>query len=104
MWGDKASWFEALAAEGKETEALKSRPSIPRWLWFEWSAYADLRSERAVGLDVGPIPWASIYRYAAVHGVSHIDDIEQFMALIRAMESAEIEHDLQSRNRSDQRV
>src|SRR5215468_5320837 len=56
-------------------------------LLLEWEAFAQLSTDRPVGLTRGAIPWSSIDRYAARHGIDG-DDFNRFCALIRAMDAA----------------
>ena len=56
-------------------------------LLLEWEAFAQLSTDRPVGLARGAIPWSSIDRYAARHGIDG-DDFNRFCALIRAMDAA----------------
>jgi len=56
-------------------------------LLLEWEAFAQLSTDRPVGLSRGAIPWSSIDRYAARHGIDG-DDFNRFCALIRAMDAA----------------
>jgi hypothetical protein len=48
-------------------------------------SFAQLSTDRPVGLTRGAISWSSIDRYAARHGIDG-DDFNRFCALIRAMD------------------
>jgi hypothetical protein len=56
-------------------------------LLLEWEAFVQLSTDRPVGLTRGAIPWSSIDRYSARHGIDG-DDFNRFCALIRAMDAA----------------
>jgi hypothetical protein len=61
-------------------------------LLLEWEAFAQLSTDRPVGLTRGAIPWSSIDRYAARHGIDGDDDFNRFCALIRAMDATYLAH------------
>jgi hypothetical protein len=54
-------------------------------LLFEWLAFGELKTDRQIGMDLGPIPWSSIDRYASRYGVVG-DDFDRLCSLIRAMD------------------
>lgn len=54
-----------------------------------WRAYHALRTDRQVGMDMGPIMFSSIDRYARRYSIDDLDEFERFMALIRALDHAE---------------
>jgi hypothetical protein len=60
-------------------------------LLLEWEAFTQLSTDRPVGLSRGAIPWSSIDRYAARHGIDG-DDFNRFCVLIRAMDGAYLTH------------
>ena len=60
-------------------------------LLLEWEGFAQLSTDRPIGLTRGAIPWSSIDRYAARHGIDG-DDFNRFCALIRAMDGAYLTH------------
>ena len=60
-------------------------------LLLEWEAFVQLSTDRPVGLTRGAIPWSSIDRYAARHGIDG-DDFNRFYALIRAMDATYLAH------------
>lgn len=60
-------------------------------LWFEWTAFGALSTDRQLGMDRGPIPWRSIHFYAERYGVSG-EDFEQLSSLIRAMDQAYLDY------------
>jgi hypothetical protein len=53
---------------------------------FEWEAFAELSTDRPVGLTHGAIPWSSIHNYALRYGIEG-DDFVRFAHLIRAMDA-----------------
>jgi hypothetical protein len=40
-------------------------------LW--WRCWQDVQGDRPIGMDVGPVPWSVVDRWAARHGVSDFD-------------------------------
>ena len=56
-------------------------------LLLEWEAFAQLSTDRPVGVTRGAIPWTSIDRYAARHGIE-AEDFDRFCRMIRAMDAA----------------
>ena len=64
------------------------QPDLPERLSFVWSAFHDLRDERALGFgSVGAIPWSALDRYARRFGPADEDEFARFAALLRAMDS-----------------
>ena len=60
-------------------------------LLFEWIAFGALSTDRQIGMDRGPIPWASIDRYAVRYSVES-DDFDRFCHLIREMDRVYLEY------------
>jgi hypothetical protein len=91
-WGDK---FDAIVAAAEcvrfpldQLPCVATRVDPQPHLLFEWTAFAELRTDRAVGLDVGPIPWSSLNAYALRHAIVG-EDFEHFSHVIRALDAAE---------------
>lgn len=76
-----------MQANGVKVKALDNRPDLLPGLDFYLNAFRELRYDRQIGMAVGPIPWSSIDRYAARHGI-HGDDFDVLLSHIRAMENA----------------
>ncbi len=55
-------------------------------LQFVWGAFWDLHTDRPIGMGAGPIPFASIDRYAERYGIVALDDFDAFRELIRALD------------------
>lgn len=66
---------------------MLAKPDLPGHLAFEWTAFQRLSRDRPVGFSIGPIPWASIDRYAARYGPHDADAFERFERLIAAMDA-----------------
>jgi len=66
---------------------VQSRVEPFHQLGFEWSAFANLSTDRPVAFDRGQIPWSSIDAYAARYGLV-FDDFDRFVRLVRAMDAA----------------
>lgn len=65
---------------------MLTRPKLPQHLRFVWQAFFDLSTDRQIGQVMGPIPWASIDRYAARYSIHGNDEFEQFAAMIRTLD------------------
>ena len=63
--------------------------SVQEHLQFVWRAYGALRTDRQIGMDVGPIMFSSIDRYARRYAIHDIEEFERFMTLIRALDQVE---------------
>lgn len=77
---------------GQPIAALQSRVEVEAHLRFEWRAFADLSTDRPVGMGVRPIPWSCIDRYARRYGIDDLDDFEAFLSLMRAMDAVHLDH------------
>jgi len=67
---------------------VASRVDPSPHLLFEWQAFAELRTDRPVGLDIGAIPWAAINAFALRYDFV-AEEFERFARLIRALDIAE---------------
>ncbi|WP_442785934.1 phage tail assembly chaperone [Methylobacterium sp. C25] len=88
-WGERAAWLLELADEdGTAPKALLNRPDLPDHLVFARDAFWSLSPDRPLGAlgGCGHIPWSSIERYAARHGITDPDAFERFEALIGAQD------------------
>jgi len=65
-----------------------SRVDPPDHCRFEWQAFAELRTDRPVGLDLGAIPWSAINAFALRHEIIG-EEFDRFARLIRALDIAE---------------
>lgn len=52
-----------------------------------FTAFSDLQSECAIGMEKGKIPWYSVVRWCNFYGINCPDTIDRFVKYIRAMES-----------------
>ncbi len=52
-----------------------------------YEAFLELGSTRSIGMDLGPIPWTAIDRYAQRHGYEG-DDFEYLVQMVRALDEA----------------
>lgn len=62
-------------------------PRLHTGLQFYLDAFRSLRSDRPIGMGVGPIPWSSIERYATRHNLDN-DELDTLETHIRGMETA----------------
>lgn len=81
-WGRRIQEDSKVAAFAKRTGKLKAPDLAPR-LAFVWSAFWELNSCRQAGMQLGPIPWTAIDRWAESEGLA---DRERFRRLIRALD------------------
>ena len=91
-WGDK---FDAIVAAAEcagvpleQLPCVANRVDPQRHLLFEWMAFAELRTDRPVGIDIGAIPWSSLNAFALRHGIEG-DDFEHFSHVVRELDAAE---------------
>ncbi|WP_316234670.1 hypothetical protein [Bradyrhizobium sp. SZCCHNR1020] len=91
-WGESIDAIinaaEAAGIPLADLPCVLSRVDPEPHLGFEWRAFAELRTDRPVGLDLGAIPWSSIDAFAIRHGIAG-DEFERFCRLIRALDIAE---------------
>ena len=78
---------------GKTPQALLERPTLAIGLDIYLIAYHDLLHDRQIGMDIGTIPWSSIYRWGNFHGVTDTDDLSLLVNHIRALEKVDRELD-----------
>ena len=63
-------------------------PKMMAGLEIYFKAYQDLLTERAVGMSIGLIPWYSIVRWCKHYSITKINDIENVIRYVRALETA----------------
>jgi hypothetical protein len=79
--------MESLAAEGETVPALARRPPLTGLRTY-WRAFNDLMSSRAYSMGgPGPIAWEAIDRWAQRHGIIDLDEFEELVAAIRALDA-----------------
>ena len=66
-------------------EAIANKPVIQEGLGFYWEAFAELTSDRGLGMAEGPIRWTAINAYAYRHGLWG-DDFDRLVVIIRCMD------------------
>lgn len=62
------------------------RPDFGPSLDFIWDAFWILSSDRSLGMSEGPIPFASINRFAQRYGLDDLASFDEFSALIRGLD------------------
>lgn len=79
---------EAKAAIMAGNPAARPVPNLyPQWAAIGMVAFHDLSTCRAVGFDVGPIPWTAINAWAAEHNLR--GEVRRvFATVIRRMDAA----------------
>lgn len=91
-----------LADEGDETKAWRERPEVPWPLHTTMSAFWLLSASRPVGLSgVAPIPLTEVKAYCDLFGISDLDDIAEFVSLVREMDTAYIDENSKKTKSSD---
>lgn len=69
-------------------EALKNRPELNNWVMPCWNAFQLLTASRPLGMGgVGPIPLTEIEAYCRMYQVDDLDEREQLVTMIRALDS-----------------
>lgn len=58
------------------------------WIWAAWN---DLSTCRQIGMDLGPVPWDVVDRYAVRHELDE-DDYELLWAAVKALDRVHREH------------
>ena len=76
-----------LLDDGREPPPMYyDHPEIPEWQQFYWRAFADLSTERQIGMSLGPIPRSQIMEYAAEHRLG-ADAKDRLIEIIRTMDN-----------------
>jgi hypothetical protein len=75
-----------MEESGETIPDLENKVEADDHLGFEWAAFAELSTERQMGMGVGPIPWSAIDRYAERWGTDDADDYARFCRLMGAMD------------------
>jgi hypothetical protein len=70
-----------------ELPCVATRVDLFPHLAVDAEAFRSLSSDRAVGMDRGPIPWRSIHLYGERYGLVK-DDFDRMARIIRAMDVA----------------
>src|SRR5262249_1598149 len=90
-WGDTFDTIVAAARGAgfplRGLPCVAGRVDPEAHLALEWEAFAQLSTDRPVGLSRGAIPWSSIDGYAARFSIAG-DESGRFARLIRAMDEA----------------
>ena len=71
-------------------EKIKNKPTLNAGLDFYWKAFADLSTDRDMGMGEGLIPWTSVHFWGLRHQVTG-DDFERLWLIIRGTDSVYIE-------------
>lgn len=80
--------IEAAAEKGRDLpDWYYEEPELLSGDEFYLRSFYDLHTCRAVGMDLGPIPWNVTVQYAYHHKLEE-DLIEPFVLIIRSMDSA----------------
>lgn len=89
MLFDKEGWrIATCVAKGKPLpDWYVDRPEGAPTDEFYMAAFADLSTERSVGMTIGRIPWSKIVKYAEFSGLDR-DVGFAFVAIIRKVDEA----------------
>lgn len=98
-WGGSIDFLIERKKEGKPTPALDRRPVLRKGLDFYFTAYNELKYDRPIGMSLGPIPWSSVVKWAELHGITDLDDLDELHQHIRAMETAAFEFEERRNNK-----
>ncbi|RAI44703.1 phage tail assembly chaperone [Rhodoplanes roseus] len=86
-WGGEIEILERWLAEGRKVPpGYLDRPVLPPGAAMVWDAFTTLSSDRSVGMGEGPIPFASIDRWAVRYGIDDLDEFDRFAALVQALD------------------
>ena len=66
-------------------DTIANKPQILVGLEIYWKAFAELSSDRSVGMAEGPILWSSMNMWALRHGI-YGDSFDRFVAVIRGLD------------------
>lgn len=83
-------------------ESIQNAPVLLPGLEFYYAAFWNLTTDRPIGMAEGPIPWSSMQRYCAQHGVTGFD-FDRFIVLMRMMDNAYGEHRESERSKSEKK-
>lgn len=76
-----------------DSQVFDNKPELLTGLDFYFNAFDELKTERQLGMALGPIPWYSVVRWAEFHGLRNPDDVDVLLRYIRAMEGTQREHE-----------
>lgn len=65
-------------------------PELPQECEFVYAAFHELKTDRSGGFSYGPIPWTAIDAYARRFGIDDLEEFEDFVFLIRAMDDVHL--------------
>ena len=86
IWGAQSHKLPLTA------KAWDKKPKLSNSLLLYIEAYAELKTERQVGMAIGCIPWSAIIRWAEFNEINDKDKIHKLVRFIRAMENKERQH------------
>lgn len=72
-------------------DKIANRPQLIPGLELYWRAYADMTSDREVGMGVGPIPWTAMHLWAVRHNIRG-DDFDRLVLVLRGMDAVFMAH------------
>ncbi len=67
-------------------DKIANKPTLNEGLFFYWQAFADLSTDRSLGMAEGPIPWSAIDRYGYRHDIWS-DEFDRLVYIIRGLDS-----------------
>lgn len=73
--------------QGRDLNALATRPELAEHLQWAWQAFWDLNGDRQVGFGQGPIMWVSIDAYGRRYRYRD-ERFDRLVVLIKRMDSA----------------
>lgn len=80
-YGDSAERIRKMAARTKAKVDIPDPPNLSPMQELYLEAFAQLATERQIGMQEGPIPWSKIVQYADRHGFDALDMTHVLMKL-----------------------
>lgn len=104
-WGGKREFLSSLAANGQRVTALENRPSLTPWIAGYYEAFMVLGDSRPVYMGgLGPIQLTEIAAYCGLYGITDPDEVDDFLYMIRALDTEYLTLLAERRKREDSKA
>jgi hypothetical protein len=87
-YGDSADRIRKMAKRSGGSVSIPDPPQLTAWEALLYTAFAELSTDRQLGMAEGPIPWSSIRRYAHEYGF----DLSDLSDILRRVDGAYLRH------------
>ena len=93
-WGDKIEFLKGVYEQtGQTPKALLNRPSLSQFEQPYYEAFQKLSSSRAWTMaGPAPIPFSEIVTYLKFEGITDKDEQDEYVAMIREIDTAFLDH------------